>query len=709
MLLMKPRRRSKRDNVAMTINRTNLVALAALLTAGSAANADITMPSVFSDHMVIQRGMPIDIWGTAEPGSWLEIRLEVSQETERGTTSVKFRRYAQEVAANGTWATKLAPIEDTDKTWTLNVSEYDLKPGGREKTSEMTVEDILVGEVWLCGGQSNMEWTLDQVRTAPGVKAKMNRPEIRLIKAPHVLATEPQDDITAEWQVCTPETVGGWSAVGYHFGAMLQDELDVPIGLISSNWGGTRIEPWIERADLAAHPRFAERTAKLQAGIDAYNAMDDATRRRIVDEANQNYESKAKDYWRKVLNGDPGMENGWMSVDIDDSGWGTMDLPGNWENREPSLKTYDGTVWFRRTVNIPADWAGKDLVLELGRIDDSDRTWFEGTLVGSTTNLHTGNRAYTIPARLVEAGRTQVTVCALDPHGGGGFSGGTMELRRADGTGPAVALDGPWKWHGGRATTDPGPARVTAPVNPGMTPQSPGTLHDAMIAPFVPYTLRGAIWYQGESNSGQPDEYRELMPLLIESWREDFGEHLAFGIVQLAAFKAVSEDPVEGGWAFLRDAQLEAARTVPNTGIAITTDVGNATDIHPRNKKAVGERLGGWALHDVYAVDDAIPSSPIHRETTLDGDGIILHFDHAHGGLANRAGGEDVDGFAIAGEDGRFVWAEARVIAPDAVRVWSTDVPEPRNVRFGWQNNPVRADLFSGAGLPASPFRTDGP
>ena len=682
-------------------------AVLATLVAASPLCADITMPSVFSDHMVLQRDLPLEFWGTAEPGSRIQVKL-TTQDPKQGVGEI---RSSLKVGPDGRWQTRMRPVSDTTHAWKLVVTEYEGEGSWKDAKALSSVEfnDVLVGEVWLCGGQSNMEWVMDWIGTTPQQKAKMDHPTIRLIKAPHVLATEPQDDIDAEWQVCTPETVGNWSAVGLYFGLALQESLDVPIGLISSNWGGTRIEPWIERADLAAHPRFFERTNELQAGIDAYNAMDEATRQRKVQEANQGFEDRAKDYWNGILAKDPGSEAGWMKPGFDDAGWKTMELPGNWEQRSTDLKDFDGTVWFRRSVSIPEGWANTPLVLELGRIDDSDRTWFDGTLVGTTTNLHTGVRRYPIQPGLVSGGESNITVCALDPQGGGGFSGGDMKLMRADGQGRAIELAGDWKWKRGIATKDSGPNRVAAPINPGMTPQSAGTLHAAMIAPFVPYTLRGAIWYQGESNAGQPDEYRDLMPLLIESWREDFGDHLAFGIVQLAAFKAVSDDPVEGQWALLRDAQLETARNVPNTGIAITTDVGNATDIHPKNKKAVGDRLAGWALHDVYGIKRAIPSSPIHSGTRTKGDTMVLRFDHAAGGLSNENGGEKVDGFAIAGADGRFVWADAVVTGPNTVEVRSNEVPEPRIVRYGWQNNPVRADLVGGTGLPASPFRTDTP
>jgi sialate O-acetylesterase len=687
--------------------RPSHAAVLATLVAASPLCADITMPSVFSDHMVLQRDLPLEFWGTAEPGS----RIRVNLIGRKRGASVKGQVFDLQAGPDGRWQARMDAISETEHTWRLEVIE---KSGegpysDAEVLSSLTFEDVLIGEVWLCGGQSNMEWIMNSVGTTPEQMAGMNHPTIRLIKAPHVLATEPQDDIDAEWQVCTPKTVGNWSAVGLYFGLALQDELDVPIGLISSNWGGTRIEPWIERADLVAHPRFAERTMRLQAGIDDYNSMGDATRRRKVEQTNRGFNEKAEGYWQEILATDPGAKNGWMKPDLDDSGWGEMKLPGNWEQREDSLKNFDGTVWFRRDIKIPADWKNTPLIIELGRIDDSDRTWFDGNLVGTTTNKHTDARRYKVKSKMVDAGMVNITVCALDPHGEGGFSGGAMKLMRADGQGPVIKLAGDWKWKRGVATTNSGPNQVTETTNPGMNPQSAGTLHAAMIAPFVPYTLRGAIWYQGESNAGQPDEYRDLMPLLIESWREDFGDHLAFGIVQLAAFKAVSQNPDEGGWAYLRDAQLEAARTVENTGIAITTDVGNATDIHPKNKKAVGDRLAGWALHDVYNVQSAVPSSPIHSGMQSEGNAMVLSFDHAQGGLSNSDGGKKLDGFAIAGADGRFVWAEAVVTGPNTVKVWSNGVPEPRIVRYGWQNNPVRANLVGGTGLPASPFRTDTP
>lgn len=685
----------------MNIRNIDVLLTTALIAAASPLQAEIGLPSVFSDHMVLQRELPIAVWGTAGP----DRRVAVVLRTADGKAELRQERYV-ESDAEGRWRCELRPVTDTSRVWALEVHEYETD--GRSIDS-VEVNDVLVGEVWLCGGQSNMEWTMDQIAAGADEKARMNRSGIRLIKAPRTLATEPQEDIDASWEVCTPRTVGGWSAVGLYFALDLQDELDVPIGLISSNWGGTRIEPWIERSDLAGHPRFAERTEALQRGIDAYNAMDEETRERRRRRANRGFERESEAYWNRILDGHPDEAGEWMSQDLDDTGWKRMELPGHWEGKVGELAEHDGTVWFRRRIEIPADWAGTPLILELGRIDDSDRTWFDGTMVGTTTNRHDGIRRYRIDPALVHEGEAVVTVCALDPHGAGGFDGGPMRLIRSDRSGPVIPLEGAWRWRRGIATRDAGPSRAAAPINPGLTPQSAGTLNAAMIAPFVPYSLRGAIWYQGESNSEQPDEYRDLLPLLIESWREDFGDHLAFGIVQLAAFRAVSDDPVQGGWAFLRDAQLEAHRTVPNTGLAVLTDVGDANDIHPRDKRSVGERLAGWALHDAYGVESAVPSGPIQTDRSREGDAIILSFEHVQGGLATRSGGSEVDGFAIAGPDGRFVWAEAVITGPKTVRVRSNEVADPRIVRYGWQDNPVRADLVGGTGLPASPFRTDTP
>ena len=693
-----------------------LTTLSSLGSLNSMAHAELRLPSIFSDHMVLQRDMPVRVWGWSEPGSRIAVNLKQST-SDQG----KWVEAYATSDVDGRWHVALPDVSDTEGSWTLTVEEYDeAKPKTPIDTKE--VKDVLVGEVWICGGQSNMEWTIDQV----GDSNTIPRSGIRLIKAPHVLATEPQDDIEARWELCDVKTLGNWSAVGFFFGETLRNELDVPIGLISTNWGGTRIEPWIERADLAAHPMFSERPIALQSEIDAYETISDADRTLRRDAISRQRERKATSYWAQIMDIDPGDNGGWMTPEFDDDGWSTMELPAEWENAEPDMSDFDGTVWFRKTVEIPRSWRDKRLLLELGRIDDSDRTYVNGVLVGSSTNLHDTIRTYEIDPETIGKGSVTIAVCVMDPHGAGGFTGPSMMFTVksedikdwADREVMSVDLHGTWRWKTGVAGTLTTNLDEESMRKPGMTPQSPGTLHDAMIAPFVPYGARGAIWYQGESNSEQAEEYRALLPLLIESWREDFGSHLAFGIVQLAAFKQASDDPDQGGWAQLRDAQLHAYETVPGTGLAVTTDVGDANDIHPRRKKPVGERLGWWALHDVYGKESFTPSGPIALKAVADGNKVIVTFDHAEGGLLVPtpegvresppfAGDWRVtEGFALAGDDGVFHWAKARFIGSlNRVELFSNEVPVPRIVSYGWQDNPVRANVMNSAGLPASPFK----
>jgi len=672
------------------------------------AHAELRLPSIFSDHMVLQRDMPVRVWGWSEPGSRIAVNLKQST-SDQG-------RWAEAYATSdvdGRWHVALPDVSDTEGVWTLTVEEYDeAKPKTPIDTKE--IKDVLMGEVWICGGQSNMEWTMDQI----GDSDTLPRSGIRLIKAPHVLATEPQDDIEARWELCDAKTIGNWSAVGFFFGETLRNELDVPIGLISTNWGGTRIEPWIERADLAAHPTFTKRTIALQREIAAYESISDSDRMQRRDALSRRRESKAAGYWAQIMDIDPGNKGGWMNPEFDDDTWPTMDLPAEWENAEPDMVDFDGTVWFRKTIEIPRSWRDRTLTLELGRIDDSDRTYVNGLLIGSSTNLHDTIRTYEIEPEAIGKGSVTIAVCVMDPHGAGGFTGPGMTLTPMGKDIEGLDLRGTWRWKEGVASTLTTNLDAGAMTRPGMTPQSPGTLHDAMISPFVPYGVRGAIWYQGESNSSQAEEYRELLPLLIESWREDFGSHLAFGIVQLASFKQTSDDPDQGGWAELRDAQLHAFKTIPGTGLAVTTDVGDANDIHPRRKKPVGERLGWWALHDVYGKDSFTPSGPIALKAVADGNKVVVTFDHAEGGLfvptpervrdspAFAGDWRVPQGFALAGDDGVFHWAESRFIRSlNRVELFSNEVQVPRIVSYGWQDNPVRANVTNSAGLPAAPFK----
>jgi sialate O-acetylesterase len=409
------------------------------------------------------------------------------------------------------------------------------------------------------------------------------------------------------------------------------------------------------------------------------------------------FDEQIAQWWAK---NDPGSAGGlgWADPAADDSSWKTMNLPAAWEGA--GLPGFDGVVWFRRIVELPEAWAGREAVLHLGPIDDIDTTWVNGTKVGET-GVWTAPRDYKVPAKVLKAGRNVVAVRVLDTGGGGGIYGqpGQMKL---SGSGEEVALAGAWKYKDSVPLGKCGPV----PARPDQgNPNVVTVLYNGMIAPILPAAIRGAIWYQGESNAGKPAQYRTLLPTMIRDWRGRFsGGEFPFLIVQLANFMAVQTRPSEGGWAELREAQLWTAQNVPKTGLAVITDIGDAADIHPKNKQDVGKRLALNALAIAHG-RKLVCSGPIYREMKARDGKIELRFDHVGGGLVAR--GDALKGFAIAGEDGAFEWADA-VIEGDAVVVSSPKVPRPAAARYGWASNPI-GNLFNREGLPASPFRTDAP
>ncbi|MEE2680873.1 MAG: sialate O-acetylesterase [Planctomycetota bacterium] len=691
----------------------------------SPASADLRLPAIFGDGMVIQRDQPFEVWGWADPGSRIHVLLGTESSLQPRTYATTCR-----ADASGRWtATVVEPgqgPEWTDASWTLRVSEYagdrpmpelivdhdgrriDLEESGGEDTSidRVMISDILVGEVWICGGQSNMEWPINQSDGDGRSKQEMTNARIRLINVPRRASARPQEDIDAGWERCTPERIGSWTAVGYFFADRLNRELQVPIGLISSNWGGTRIEPWIDLEDLREHPTFRDRANTLAERIHHWEALDAERLQEMQEGARKTLERDQATYWKRINSEDPGHRGGWMKSNLDEREWREMELPGEWERSVEELRDFDGTVWFRKEITIPPEWRDReDVVLNLGGVDDSDQTYFNGTLIGCSTDWVNRNRRYPVPNELLTE-EAVVTVCALDPHGAGGLTGPRITLD-APGIGESIDLQGTWKWRTGIRTNRTVQSSASMPSNPGEQATAYGSLNNGMIKPLVPYSVRGAIWYQGESNAAQASEYRILLPMLIDSWRSDFGDDLAFGIVQLAAFKEVSQDPDQGGWAHLRDAQRHAARTVPNTGLVVTTDVGDARDIHPRNKKAVGDRLAGWALHDVYNDETAVPSGPIALDARRSGPSVVVNFTECADSLAVAGGLENLDGFALAGSDGRFFWANATIDGKNQVVVRSNQVREPRIVSYGWQDNPVRANLVNSEMLPACPFRLE--
>lgn len=650
-----------------------LIVAGALTSAGqNAARADDAparpfLHTLFTDNMVLQRGVPDPIWGWTTPG-------------QKVTVAMQRKRATAVAGADGKWMTRIGPFA-AGGPYTLTVSGPQI----------MTLNNILVGDVWICSGQSNMEMGIGNVKDAQQEIAAANYPNIRLFTVPKTVAAEPQSGVNSQWQACNPQTVstggwGGFSAAGYFFGRDLYQQLHVPLGLIHTSWGGTIAEAWTSAEALNTMADFKPAVAHFQQAAAAAKA------------GAGNYDTNLNQWYAK---NDPGSAPGlgWADAAFATAGWKTMSLPQFWEGA--GLPNYDGVAWFRKEIDLPAAWDGKAAMLHLGPVDDNETTWINGTRIGATEGASVP-RDYKIPANVLKTGHNVIAVRVLDTGGNGGFGGKPEDMRlEADGAAP-LPLAGSWLYQDSAplAKMTPVPQRIDS--NPNVVT----VLYNGMVAPLVPFAIKGAIWYQGESNGGRGAQYRTLLPTLIKDWRSRFGVgDFPFFIVQLANFTPTKPDPEskDDGWSEVREAQLLTSETVPNTAIASAIDIGEAGDIHPKNKQEVGRRLALDALGIAYG-QKVEYSGPRYRAMQQAGDAIRLTFDHLGGGLVAQ-GGAKLQGFAIAGADKKFVWADARIDG-NTVVVSSPLVLNPVAVRYGWAMNPV-VNLYNKEGLPASPFRTN--
>jgi len=632
--------------------------------------AEVRTPAVFGDHMVLQRERPLRLWGWADPGEEVQVQLAERTASTRADEQ-------------GRWLVVLEPM-----------------PAGGPITLEvrgentLRFEDVLVGEVWLASGQSNMEFPLIRARESEREIADAEHPEIRLFTVSKAIARSPQDDVTGSWTVCLPETAGSFSAVAYFFGRTLHQELEVPIGLVHSSWGGTPAQAWTSREALVAHPSLKRAVDELDERLSSPEAQAAA--------------EQALEAWElanlAVDQGNEGYGKGFAEPELDDGSWQEMKLPTPWEQAGLAL---DGAVWFRRHFIIPKAWSGKELELLLGPIDDYDVTYYNGVQVGSTgrdtPGAWTVPRTYRVPGELVKPGPTVIAVRVFDRGGDGGVVGTPAQLVLKPvlcDTAP-IALAGTWLFKVEQAVGPLSPDWGSQP--PAVFDQSsPSSLYNAMIAPLIDLTIRGAIWYQGESDEAQAYRYRLLFPVMIRDWRDRFGlGDFPFYFVQLANYMQRLPQPGPSRWAEVREAQLWTL-ALPDTGMAVAIDIGEADDIHPTNKQEVGRRLALWALSQTYG--STIPSSgPLFRSAMVEMGRIRVAFDHATG-LATADGGA-LRGFAVAGADRQFVWADA-AIDGETVLVSAEQVPRPVAVRYDWADNPD-GNLVNDAALPASPFRSD--
>jgi sialate O-acetylesterase len=626
---------------------------------------------LFTSEMVLQRGIEDPIWGWADPGT--KIAVSLNGKTAEAT-----------VGDDGKWMAKIGPFDAG--------GPYDLIVSAGAKQEKLT--DVLIGDVWLCSGQSNMSMGIGVAKNAQQEISQADHPQLRLYTVPNVLGDKPSDDLAArpQWMVCTPKTVsqdgwGGFSAAAYYFGRDLQKELNIPIGLIHSSWGGTICEAWASGEALEKEmPEFHD-AVEVQRAASAPNFTSD----KLLAATNA--------WYVKV---DPGTSGGWEKPAADDADWKTMKLPTHWEEAHIGMDDFDGIVWFRREVTIPDKWVGKDLVLHLGPIDDRDTTWVNGTRVGGL-DMYTLQRDYSVSAQITQgSNKLVIAVRVLDTGGLGGIWGQPSDMRlEAPGSGDApIDLSGDWKYKASTPYNVSGPA----PQVPGDNPNVVTVLYNGMISPLIPFGIKGAIWYQGESNAGRGMQYRRLLPTMIRDWRSRFGVgDFPFFIVQLANFMDAKPQPEQSQWAELREAQSITGDTVGHSAIASAIDIGDAHDIHPKNKQEVGRRLALDALATVYGKDIEY-SGPKFKSMTKKGNTIVIQFTHADGLLAKDG---PLKGFAIGGADRHFVWADAKIDGQTVI-VSSPSVADPTGVRYDWADNPD-GTLYNSAGLPATPFRTDSP
>lgn len=640
--------------------RKGLLSLLLLLSA-LISSAAIRLPKIFGDSMVLQRDRPIPVWGWAGPNEKVSVQFHGQSKSAAADAQGMWKLLLNQEAAGG---------------------PYVLVVSG--SSSKITLGNVLVGDVWVCSGQSNMEWPVKAVANAATEILQADFPQIRHFYLPKDVSPTPLDDIKnpGSWKPANSANVKDFTAVGYFFARELNQQLHIPIGLIHTSWGGTDIETWISRDALVRNAAFKD----LMATLPVLN----------LDSLTESRTEKVNQLVRQVQGTVPARDAAgpWKEASFDDHTWPLMKLPGLWEQQQ--LKDFDGVVWFRKGVTVSAADAGKPAELHLGTIDDSDESYVNGQKAGGTQNEYNTKRVYQIPAGILKEGKNIIAVRVEDTGGGGGLYGEEKDMYLTIG-GNTIPLAGDWNFQVEQVS------RAAASVGPNSYPS---LLYNAMIHPIVPFAIKGALWYQGENNAGRAYQYRQAFPLLINDWRLRWKQgDFPFYFVQLASFKASGGTSATGStWAELREAQA-ITLVLPNTGMAVTTDIGETNDIHPKNKQDVGKRLAAVALHKTYGKN--VPyTGPVIKSFKTEGNKIVLDFLETGGGLMTKENAPELKGFEIAGADQKFYPAHAKIEA-NRVRIYADEVSSPAAVRYGWADDAGTANLFNREGFPAAPFRTD--
>lgn len=626
------------------------------------AKATIVLPKLISDGMVLQRDQKVRLWGWASPGEEISINFNGHQLKTVCPQSEKWQVELPAMKAGG-------PFQMTIK--------------GK---NTIVLKDILLGDVWLCSGQSNMEFLMYKSKELyKDEVANATNSQIREFSVKSAYNYSLRKDIDeGSWKSANPQNVLGFSAVGYFFALNLYQKYKVPIGIIHSSYPGSPAEAWVSDETLKKYPYYLSKAAPYR---------DDAYAKSVLAK-----NKKTNDDWMAEMNkNDKGLQAGnpvWANLSLDVSDWGLLKVPEVWE--EQGLGNIDGVVWLRKTVNVPASMLGKTAYLELGLIDDMDSTYVNGKMVGTKNNKYLVRR-YEIPSGLLKEGENTIVVRVIDKEGNGGIVTG-KKYYLTDGN-QEIDLTGNWHYKIGYAMPP-------MPVNSFVRLEyMPGIQYHSKLLPLAGYTIKGVAWYQGEANTGKAEEYKILLPDLIKDWRKLWGQgDFPFLMVQLANYMAPATQPEESNWAKLREAQAFVANTVPHTGLAVAIDIGDANDIHPLNKKDVGYRLALSAYKVAYQEKNAIDPVTQYDSMMIDGSKIILSFKNVGKGLQAKNG--ELKQFSIAGADKKFYWAKA-VVKNGKIEVWSNGVVKPVAVRYAWANNPEGSNLYNLNGLPVAPFRTD--
>ncbi|MFA6128356.1 MAG: sialate O-acetylesterase [Bacteroidales bacterium] len=642
-----------------------------LVSSGFSAFGQISLPAVIGSHMVLQQKSDAPIWGWAKPGE--NVSLSTSWNGQSVTTVA---------GTDGKWMVKVKTPEAG--------GPYTLEIKGKNK---IQLSDILIGEVWLCSGQSNMEmplrgWTEwgGPIDGSAEAIAAANNPTMRLFTVKRATSFVPVDTCSGEWLVCTPESVKEFSATGYFFGLELSKKLNIPVGLVFSSWGGTAAEAWTSSEYISKIPKFATSPGVCDPELFYKSTID-------------TYSQKAEKWARSIgfAVSDPGPE--WTLSPASGSTWLDVKVPAEWATTK--IGTFKGFVEYQLTFTVPKSYIDKATVLELGPIDEMDVTWVNGKLVGSHLNPADWAtvRVYDIPAGTLKSGDNILAVRVANTSGLGGINGKEkdVKIRLQKSKSGARSLAGTWKARKNQiiGSLPPMPDCINCDY-----PNTPTMLYNGMIRPLIPFAIKGAIWYQGESNRYDGFLYRQIFTGMIENWRHDWNlGDFPFYYVQIAPY--TYQDNASTG--LLREAQEYAMKKLPNTGMVVTMDIGNLRNIHPSNKHDVGKRLANWALAKNYGMINIPYSGPLYQSMQSQNGKIIIHFDYASGGLTSF--GNELKHFEIAGNDRVFKPALA-VIDGKSVIVSSDEVRDPVAVRFGWHSTDL-TNLFNVIGLPAAPFRTD--